>query len=97
MEAPEAIKAIMEALGDRVADFDEHFGIINDAIKVVNTGEKVDDFEKKYNDLKEKYIARFSDSFNYEKDKEGDYALDDATDGSPAVTLNDLDFNASTE
>lgn len=96
MELYEAVKDIMEALGDRVSDFDEHFDVINTAAMQAKP-DGTEDFKKKYEDLKAKYVQRFSDQFNIEQDKEGDYALDDVTDPSPAITLDDIDFNASTE
>lgn len=97
MGVEEAIKGIMEALGDSVSDFDKHFGVINDAIKSAAPPEDGSSWEQKYNDLKQKYIDRFSKEFSMVADREGDYVLDDATDGSPAVKLEDLDFDASTE
>lgn len=61
MDINEAISSIMDALGERVSEFDEAFGAISDAVK--GTGKSGDGYKEKYEDLLEKYKARFNEVF----------------------------------
>ena len=99
MDANEALNAIIEVLPD-IEKFDEHLNVIRTAISGEANSDASLEWEKKYNDLREKYIARFKDAANDSMRDTGSGAKDendaDAEDAED-IDIKSLDFDGASE
>ena len=96
MTAKEALTAIMAAIPN-TEDFDEHFGVLNESISGALTEPGGEDWKTRYENLRDKYIARFTEMT--EEVDTGASAGDSAEDDGNAEVkkIEELDFSAETE
>ena len=96
MTPKEALAAIMAAIPN-TEDFDEHFGVLNESISGALTESGGEDWKTRYENLRDKYIARFKEMT--EEVDTGASAEDTREDESePEVKkIEELDFSAETE
>lgn len=96
MTPKEALSAIMEAIPN-TEDFDEHFGVLNEAVSGGSEETAGEDWKARYENLRDKYIARFSEMT--EEIDSGARAEDSAEDDGDAEVkkIEELDFSAETE
>lgn len=90
MEFEEALKMIIDGLSD-IEKYDEALAVIKDAVK--GTEEKEGEYEKKYNELSEKYRTRFKEEIKKSTEPEKVEKVEEEKE----ITLDQLDFSGKNE
>ena len=96
MDANEALNAIIEVLPD-IEKFDEHLNVIKTAINRAPNSDDSSEWEKKYNDLREKYIARFKNAADESMRDTGSGAKDEDDEDAKDIDIKSLDFDGASE
>ena len=92
MTREEALTMIIDAL-DNVEEFDEALSVLR-----TDTGsEEATTWKAKYNDLSEKYKARFKDEIMNQPSQALDKPEEEPVIPTSAPTLDSLDFSGATE